>query len=55
MAFLDYMNDGKSYGRIYKIKMSQFKSVLKQEGKLYDAIVLAGYEDNLPDFNIYIK
>lgn len=48
MAFLDYMNDGKSYGRIYKIKMSQFKSVLKQEGKLYDAIVLAGYEDNLP-------
>ena len=48
MAFLDYMNDGKSYGRIYKIKMSQFKSVLKQEGKLYDAVVLAGYEDNLP-------
>ena len=39
---------GKSYGRIYKVKMSQFKSVLKQEGKLYDAVVLAGYEDNLP-------
>ena len=34
MAFLDYMNDGKSYGRIYKIKMSQFKSVLKQEDNL---------------------
>ena len=42
MAFLDYEHDGKCYGKIYKLKMSQFKDVLEQEQncKLYDAILL---------------
>lgn len=52
MAFLDYEHDGKSYGKIYKLKMSQFKGVLEQEQncKLYDAILLVDYVDNLPVF-----
>ena len=39
MAFLDYENTGMSYGKIYKIKISQFKDILKQENELYDSIV----------------
>lgn len=52
MAFLDYEHDGKCYGKIYKLKMSQFKGVLEQEQrcKLYDAILLVDYVDNLPVF-----
>ena len=52
MAFLDYEHDGKCYGKIYKLKMSQFKDVLKQEQncKLYDAILLVDYVDDLPAF-----
>lgn len=48
MAFLDYENKGKSYGKIYKIKMSQFKRIFEQENELYNAIVLLEYIDNLP-------
>lgn len=49
-AFLDYENKGKSYGKIYKLKMSQFKDILEQEQrcKLYDAIILVDYIENLP-------
>lgn len=52
MAFLDYENDGKSYGKIYKLKMSQFRDILEQEQncKLYDTILLVDYIDNLPVF-----
>ena len=48
MAFLDYENSGTSYGKIYKIKSSQFKDIFKQEPKLYDTIVLLEYIDELP-------
>ncbi len=51
-AFLDYEHKGKSYGKIYKLKMSQFKGVLEQEQrcKLYDAILLVDYIEELPVF-----
>lgn len=57
MAFLDYENSGKSYGKIYKLKMSQFMGVLEQEQrcKLYDAIILVDYIDNLPVFTFTSK
>ncbi len=52
VAFLDYENEGKSYGKIYKMKMEQFKGVLKQESgsKAYDAIIYVGDYENLPIF-----
>ena len=52
MLFLDYEHSGKSYGKMYKIKMSQFKDVLAQEQrcKLYDATIYVGVKDNLPIF-----
>lgn len=52
MAFLDYENEGRSLGKLYKIKMGQFKDVLKQEQscKLYDAIVFVDKYDGLPVF-----
>ena len=52
VAFLDYENVGKSYGKIYKIKMNQFKEILKQENgsKSYDAIIYVGDYENLPIF-----
>lgn len=51
-TFLDYEHKGKSYGKIYKLKMSQFKDVLEQEQgcKLYDAILLVDYIEDLPVF-----
>lgn len=57
MAFLDYEHNGKSYGKIYKLKMSQFKGVLEQEQrcKLYDAILLVDYIDELPVFTFTAK
>lgn len=56
-AFLDYEHNGKSYGKIYKLKMSQFRGVLEQEQKckLYDAILLVDYIDNLPVFTFTAK
>lgn len=52
VAFLDYENVGSSYGKIYKLKMSQFKDVLKQEygSKSYNAII---YVDNYEDLPIF--
>ena len=49
-AFLDYENKGKSYGKIYKIKMSQFKGVLKQEqkSKFYDVVLFVDDIDGCP-------
>lgn len=57
IAFLDYEHDGKCYGKIYKIKMSQFKGVLEQEqqSKLYDTILLVDYVDELPVFTFTAK
>ena len=57
MAFLDYENAGKSYGKIYKIKMSQFKDVLKQEQKckLYNAVLLVDIVDGCPVFSFTSK
>lgn len=51
-AFLDYEHKGKSYGKIYKLKMSQFRGVLEQEQrcKLYDAILLVDFVEDLPVF-----
>ena len=56
-AFLDYEHNGKSYGKIYKLKMSQFRGVLEQEQrcKLYDAILLVDYVENLPVFTFTAK
>lgn len=56
-AFLDYEHSGKSYGKIYKLKMSQFRGVLEQEQscKLYDAILLVDYIDDLPVFTFTSK
>ena len=48
MAFLDYESDGKSYGKLYKIKIEQFMDIFKQEPKLYDAVVLLDYIDQTP-------
>lgn len=52
MAFLDYESSGNAYGKIYKITMQQFKEVLAQEQKckLYNAILLVDYIDDLPVF-----
>ena len=52
VAFLDYEHTGKSYGKIYKLKMNQFRDVLKQEqgDKSYDAIIYVGEYDGLPIF-----
>ena len=57
MAFLDYENNGKSYGKIYKIKMSQFKGILEQEQrcKIYDCILLVDYIQDLPVFTFTAK
>ena len=51
-AFLDYEHEGKSYGKLYKVKMNQFKGILEQEQrcKLYDAILLVDYIEGLPVF-----
>lgn len=51
-AFLDYEHKGKCYGKIYKLKMSQFKGVLEQEQrcKLYDTILLVDCIEDLPVF-----
>ena len=50
MAFLDYENAGMAYGKIYKIKMFQFKEILKQEQscKLYDILIMVDYIDEIP-------
>lgn len=57
MAFLDYENNGLAYGKIYKIKMSQLKEILKQEQrcKLYDIILLVDNVDKLPVFSFTSK
>lgn len=57
IAFLDYEKKGKSYGKIYKVKMSQFKGVLNQEQncRLYDTILLLDYVDGLPVFSFTAK
>ena len=49
---LDYEHKGKSYGKLYKVKMNQFKEILEQEQscKLYDAILLVDYIEGLPAF-----
>lgn len=56
-AFLDYEHNGKSYGKIYKLKMSQFMGVLEQEQKckLYDVILLVDYIENIPVFTFTAK
>lgn len=52
VAFLDYENTGSSYGKIYKLRMNQFKDILKQEQgtKSYDAIIYVGDYEDLPIF-----
>ena len=52
MAFLDYEHRGKAYGKIYKIKMQQFKEILVQEQKcdLYNTILFVGCINDLPVF-----
>ena len=42
VAFLDYEHKGKSYGKLYKLKMNQFKGLLEQEQrcKLYNKLII---------------
>lgn len=56
-AFLDYEHNGKSYGKVYKLKMSQFKDILKQEQRciLYDAVLLVDYIEDIPVFTFSAK
>ena len=48
MAFLDYKKIGKCYGKIYKIKLSQFIEIYEQENKLYNHVLLLDYIDDIP-------
>lgn len=50
VAFLDYENKGKCYGRMYKITLDQFIDVFNQEHimKFYNAILLLGIIDDTP-------
>ena len=50
VAFLNYRSIGKTYGKIYKIKKSQFLDVFKQEHHLkdYDTILYVGKYNNVP-------
>lgn len=52
VAFLDYEHTGKSYGKIYKLKIDQFIDIYKQEYsyKKYDTILYVDDYDNLPVF-----
>lgn len=52
VAFLDYESTGKSYGKIYKLKINQFKDILKQEygSKSYNAILYVDDYENIPIF-----
>ncbi len=50
MVFLDYEHSGSSYGKIYKIRMSQFRDILKQENDAYDLVLYLGDYDNIPIF-----
>lgn len=56
-AFLDYEHYGRSYGKIYKLKMSQFKDILSQEQRcsLYDAILLIDCIEGVPVFTFSAK
>lgn len=57
VAFLDYKSNGKAYGKIYKIKLNQFKDIFNQEAinDLYDTILLIDNIDNLPVFTFTSK
>ena len=50
VAFLNYRSRGKVYGKIYKIKKSQFIDILKQEQRLkeYNTIVYIGKYKKTP-------
>ncbi len=50
VAFLNYRSLGKIYGKIYKIKKSQFIDVLRQESKLkdYNTIIYVGKFRKVP-------
>ena len=50
VAFLNYRSLGKVYGKIYKIKKSQFIDILKQEQNLkdYNTIIYVGKYNRVP-------
>jgi hypothetical protein len=50
VAFLNYRSLGKIYGKIYKIKKSQFIDILNQEQRLkdYDTIIYIGKYKKVP-------
>ena len=52
VAFLNYRSRGFTYGKIYKIKKSQFVDILKQEHQLkaYDTIIYIGKHKRIPVF-----
>lgn len=52
VAFLNYRSLGKVYGKIYKLRKSQFLDILKQEHsfKDYDTLLYVGKYQNTPIF-----
>ena len=52
VAFLDYEGVGNSYGKIYKIRMSQFKGIYEQENakNSYNAIIYVDKCEGVPIF-----
>jgi len=50
VAFLNYRSLGKVYGKIYKIKKSQFMDILKQEHHLkdYNTVIYIGKYNRVP-------
>lgn len=52
VAFLNYRTPGLTYGKIYKLKKSQFLDIYYQEhqSKEYDALIYLGEDEQIPVF-----
>ena len=48
VVFLDETKPGMAYGRAYKIKMSQFLEIRRNEGSVYSKKICLGQMDNVP-------
>ena len=57
VAFLDYQSEGKSYGKIYKIKLNQFLDIYNQENRYFDysAIIQLDTIDGIPIYTFTAK
>lgn len=48
VAFLDDTHAGKAWGRMYKIKTSQFAEIQRMEGSIYSKKICLGTHDGIP-------